>query len=272
MLVSSSGSTPPVVFALSVVACVACGAHAPSAGTGSAQREVAQVVTARPSTDAARPASGEAVRAIPAATGVPDAATPLVEVHASLGPAEHRHIDGKIAGIEQLIAANGWRRFRILIDGKVTRDAPTGGTTDDMPQVDVEDQSFEVRLPTGVSVAMAVGQRLRGSLIAGADARPGSTRVLLFDDVGPVVALRETPDGFVLQAGKMAASTQPSIGPRRVHLSATWPAIKTIAVLDGCSAWGIEQRSYVLCGYGEVAAAAAAPVTIVFALLRQPQP
>ncbi|MBP9084987.1 MAG: hypothetical protein KBG15_02670 [Kofleriaceae bacterium] len=214
------------------------------------------------------------VPAITLATGVPGPTTPLFEVHASLGPAEHRHIDGKIARIEALNAANDWRRFRISIDGSVTRDAPVSGAMDDMPLAPVDDKTFELRLPVGVAVALAVGQRLQGSLIAGSDGQSTSTRVLLSDDIGPVVALHESPDGFLLQAGNAPALTQAARGPRRVQISATWPGIKTIAVLDGCSAWQIEDWPYLLFGYGEVSensAAARAPVKVVFALLRQPK-
>lgn len=192
---------------------------------------------------------------MPASDTEPAQATPLFEVHASVGPAEHRHFDGKIARIEQLQPTQHGQRFRISVDGNVTRDAPVDGA------VIVADKTFELRLPAGLTVALAVGQRLQGSIIAGADAQPATTKVLLHDDVGPVVALRMLPAGFEIRPEPAVADA-----PRCAQISATWPGIKTIASLQGWSAWRIEGREYVLFGCGDVAATR---TTAVFALLRQ---
>lgn len=206
------------------------------------------------------------------ALGSPGPDTPLFEVHASLAPAEHRHFDGKIARLERLAPVRAWQRFRISIDGSVTRDAPVGGAVDDMPLQSVADKTFELWLPAGVAVALAVGQRLQGSMMAGADAQPATMRALLQDDLGPVLALREVPDGFVVQAEPVTVQSAPGQGPRRVALSATWPGIKTQASLEGWSAWGIAGQPYLLFGYGDVAigpAPVGSQTTVVFALLRQ---
>ncbi len=242
---------------------LACSGRVPAAGPQLGTRRATPLTPT-----SLQPERGESLQTIPPATGSPGPDTPLFEVHASLAPVEHRHFDGKIARIEQLPLAHGWQRYLISVDGNVTRDAPIGGVVEDMPLQQVADKTLELRLPAGVAVALVVGQRLRGSIVAGDDAQPATSRVLLQDDLGPVLALREVPDGFVVQAEPATARAS-----QRVALSVTWPGIKMLASLNGCSVWQILGQQYLLCGYGEVArapAAASAHTTIVFALLRQP--
>jgi len=179
---------------------VLCGTRAPDARPQPGTPKLVCDSVARPIPVAAPPERDELLQSIKAASGAPGPDTPLFEVHASLAPAEHRHFDGKIARMEQLPTLREGQRFRITVDGKVPRDASVRGAVDDMPLQIVDDKTFELRLPAGVAVTLTVGQRLQGSILAGADARPATSKVLPRDELGPVLALREVPDGFGVQA------------------------------------------------------------------------